>query len=653
MLVQKSRGIDMKLSLSRKILIVALTVSVVTVISSYITYQYINRVNQNSLRVLNVELPLEESFLEMEIGISETTRAVLDYIQDYQKKHINVLTDSEAEFEAHANKFILLCETPEEKILGSQVALLYSQYSALGHEIIGFQDLQNEALLELRDKVNSVMYTCEEFAQFYSKESQPRQDDKKNMLAIFEYVKLVAELHTELEGVLAKHNPSYELDLGIYSTKLQNAQLSYTGTIDSSTERAYLSQIYDEIEELFIMSEELISIADKLNNNLEMFENNREQIEIRLEDQIKTLVNEKKETIAHEAIYSSRLTLNTSLFDSFFGFALISGLLFGINQWIITPVIQLSTGFQSFAAGTLSQKIMVKSDDEIGQLASAFNEMTTQIEEKIDTITKNENTLAELNIDLKNEIQVRKEYEKEMLRVASDAEVDRMRSQFLSTITHELRTPLTSIKGYIEILRSGWVGEVPPEMDELLSIVIRNTNRLSTLTSDLLDVQRITSGRLEVNLTDFDLNEIIDNSVHEIRPLLLEKSQTLEVDTPGHPLIVLGDKERLSQVVMNILTNASKFSNEQDTIKLKVEENIAEINVSISDNGIGIKKEDLERIFKPLAMIDKPIYVKGTGLGLSVSKGIIDLHNGKIWAVSSGEWKGSTFYFTLPKMEEK
>jgi signal transduction histidine kinase len=104
---------------------------------------------------------------------------------------------------------------------------------------------------------------------------------------------------------------------------------------------------------------------------------------------------------------------------------------------------------------------------------------------------------------------------------------------------------------------------------------------------------------------------------------------------------------------MNLLNNASKFSKEETTIHLTVRNEDDEILVSVQDTGIGIKEDDLERVFTPLAMIEKPIYVKGTGLGLSISKGIIDLHNGKIWAESEGEWKGAKFTIQLPKGGEK
>jgi signal transduction histidine kinase len=395
-----------------------------------------------------------------------------------------------------------------------------------------------------------------------------------------------------------------------------------------------------------------MTIAQSLNSKLENFELKREQIETKLEFQIRHLVNENKEESARNALSLSQLTLRTSIIDSLIEFAFIGGLLYTINLWIVSPILELVAGIQNFASGNYDMKINIKSEDEIGDLAFAFNDMTNEIEEKIETITENEKKLEALNKDLEKEIQTRKEYEKEIIRVARESEVDRLRSQFLSTITHELRTPLTSIKGYIEVIRSGWVGEVSAEMNDTLDIIERNSDRLSSLTSDLLDVQRIASGRLEVDLSIIDLKDVIEQSVKEINPEIAEKKQVLKLEIPKEPFKTMGDSQRLNQVLLNLLNNASKFSKEESTIYLKVETDDEKILVSIKDSGIGIKKADVERVFTPLAMIEKPVYVKGTGLGLSISKGIIDLHNGEIWAESEGEWKGSKFTIQLPKKEE-
>jgi signal transduction histidine kinase len=152
-----------------------------------------------------------------------------------------------------------------------------------------------------------------------------------------------------------------------------------------------------------------------------------------------------------------------------------------------------------------------------------------------------------------------------------------------------------------------------------------------------------------VELARIDLRDIIKQVVMEVDPILSEKKQILEVELPETKLMVDGDAQRLNQVLMNLLNNASKFSEKEAKISLIAETRDNNVTVSVKDSGIGIKEEDLERVFKPLAMIEKPVYVKGTGLGLSISKGIIDLHNGKIWAESEGEWKGATFKFQIPE----
>ena len=639
----------MKISLRTKVSIAAIILCLVTITSGVTNYRFINNVSKNSLHVINVEIPLEEAFLGMEIGLSETTRAVLDYIQDYQEKHVLDLDAYEEEYEINVEKFMSHSETDEEIIACEEVSQLFSEYMELSREIIALQDMQNEALLELRKDVNNIMSLLEEFASYYASKSTLSIDDKTNNFNIFQYVKLVAEFHTEVEGVLAKHSPSQELDIATYSKDIGRITNEFMNTVSSEIERDYLDVIYMAAHYQIYLSEELVTTNQVLTTKLDDFEIKRIQIETKLEEQIRQLVNYKKEESAKNALSLSQLTLRTSIIDSLIGFGFIGGLLYTINLWIVSPILELGNGIKNFASGDYDMKINVKSDDEIGDLAHAFNDMTSEIEDKIDTITQNERKLEALNEDLEREIETRKEYEQEIIRVARESEVDRIRSQFLSTITHELRTPLTSIKGYLEVIRSGWVGDITPEMNESLDIINRNTDRLSTLTSDLLDIQRMASGRLEVDLGKMDLTSVIEQSVKEIDPVFTEKKQLLELEIPEGPLEIMGDPQRLNQVLMNLLNNASKFSKEESTIHLSVETDDENILVSVKDSGIGIKEEDLERVFTPLAMIEKPIYVKGTGLGLSISKGLIDLHNGKIWAESEGEWKGSTFTIQLPK----
>jgi len=647
----------MKLTISRKIIIAAVILGCVTVINGYITFQYTQTVNSNILQVLNIEEPLEDTLQEMEVSTGITAESILNYIQDYENRiyELEQAQISKRDFENEIASFLSMAERTQEQQLGQLANITYSRFFSIGEEMMKIKDEQNELLLPLRFQVKEIRDTFEELAQIQLL-FPDHPDAPLHLRALFEMLDIVAELHIRTEGLLTTQNRTVVLnlidDISTYTLEFNNVYRSYLDTTFSIEEADLVEKTQDDFETINEITWDLLWKTEELivyNNDFNYY---FDRIDGIIDDDINPLVSNATTNVTQEALRSSQLALQTTWIYSIFGLALVGTLLIGANRWVIKPIQILIEGIDNFATGSLTKKIDLKSDDEIGQLASAFNDMTIQIDEKIATITKNEMALEQLNVNLEAEMKKRMEYEQEMLRIARENEVDRVRSRFLSTITHELRTPLTSIKGYIDIIRSGFAGEVPGEIDELLEVVTRNTDRLSTLTNDLLDIQRIETGRLEVELAPIELKEVLASCVEEIKPFLDEKKQQLQTETPEDPIIIQGDQVRLSQVMMNLLNNASKFSPEEKSISLEAEIKDEEVWISISDSGIGIKEKDLERVFEPLAMIEKPIYVKGTGLGLSVSKGIIDLHQGRIWAESEGEWKGATFIISLPLWRE-
>lgn len=225
-----------------------------------------------------------------------------------------------------------------------------------------------------------------------------------------------------------------------------------------------------------------------------------------------------------------------------------------------------------------------------------------------------------------------------------------MKDRFISVATHELRTPLVSIKGYLDLILSGKAGEVPPRILQFLKVVERNVERLRRLTDDLLDVQRIESGKLKLSREPLDMRGVVEEVVREMLPFVEQKKHRLRVKIPDRPLPVYGDRIRLAQALTNLLSNSVKFTPEGGEIRVEAEDRGDEIAVRVSDTGFGIAKEDLPKLFKPFPDIKKPIVTeKSTGLGLVICKGIIKLHGGRIWAESPGLGKGSTFTFTIPK----
>jgi PAS domain S-box-containing protein len=235
-------------------------------------------------------------------------------------------------------------------------------------------------------------------------------------------------------------------------------------------------------------------------------------------------------------------------------------------------------------------------------------------------------------------------------------QLDQMKDSFLSTVSHELRTPLTSIKGFAEILLS-YEEEDKETQREFLTIINEESDRLTRLINDLLDLSRIESGRMEWQTNNLAVRDVIEIAINSTHALAAQKQINVSVDVgPGLPPF-LGDKDRLVQVMTNLLGNATKFTPEGGGIGVKAELLRGEgpspaqdaIRVSVSDTGIGIAPENCEKVFDKFRQIgdtltDKP---KGTGLGLAICKEIAEHYGGTIW-VESELGRGSTFFFTLP-----
>ncbi len=239
-----------------------------------------------------------------------------------------------------------------------------------------------------------------------------------------------------------------------------------------------------------------------------------------------------------------------------------------------------------------------------------------------------------------------------MRDITEHKRLESMKDNFIVAVTHELRTPLVSIKGYVDHI----ITKEPNLSDSIRSkmeVVSRNSNRLLELTNDLLNIQDMENGRMEIKREKLSLHEILTQCIEEIQPLLREKEQEVRLEVVDETLLVVGDRLRLSEVIMNLLNNATKFTANGGHIIIRAEEDNTSATVYVTDNGIGIDKKDLDRVFEPFASISKPTYFKGTGLGLSLARKLIEAQGGKIWVNSLGKGQGATFAFTLPKPKEE
>jgi signal transduction histidine kinase len=229
-------------------------------------------------------------------------------------------------------------------------------------------------------------------------------------------------------------------------------------------------------------------------------------------------------------------------------------------------------------------------------------------------------------------------------------ELDRMKDDFISMVTHELRTPLTSIRAFSEILDTH-ADIDPPQRQKFLQVIIKESERLTRLINQVLDLAKIESGHAEWRAEAIDLREVIEDSVTTLAQVYTDRGIALDVDVPRLPTIVVADRDRLMQVLLNLLSNAAKYCDGPEG-RVQVRLTVAPewLQIDVRDNGIGISASDQDVLFEKFRQVGDTVSRprSGSGLGLAICRQIIDHFGGRLW-VESAPGTGSTFSFTLPR----
>ncbi|MFH2102825.1 MAG: GAF domain-containing protein [Chloroflexota bacterium] len=242
--------------------------------------------------------------------------------------------------------------------------------------------------------------------------------------------------------------------------------------------------------------------------------------------------------------------------------------------------------------------------------------------------------------------------------ITHEVEVDRLKSEFVATVSHELRTPMTSIKGYVDVLLMGAAGAMNESQTHFLDIVRSNTDRLSVLVNDLLDVSRIEAGRVSLTMESLNLSEIAQDAMADVLRRSQEENKPMDIalDAPKDLPPVCGDLERVRQILGNLVDNAYHYTPANGKIVIQIGVNGEEVQVEIKDNGIGVDPIHHGMIFERFYRGEDPLVLgtPGTGLGLSIVKQLVEMHHGQIWMDSPGiPGEGSVFSFTLPVYREE
>ena len=302
--------------------------------------------------------------------------------------------------------------------------------------------------------------------------------------------------------------------------------------------------------------------------------------------------------------------LNISYITLIILFLLSLIILIFFTEIVYQPLRKITYATEQYATGNMHYEFSIDSEDEIGYLAACLSYMANEIARSEDDQKK-----------------------------------------FVANVSHDFRSPLTSIQGYLEAMLDG---TIPPQLHEkYLNIVLNETQRLTKLTNSLLMLNNLNTKGMLLDITDFDINQVIRSTAASFEGTCLKKSIAIELVLTDDVMYVTADMSKIQQVLYNLIDNAIKFSHHNSVIKVETTEKKNKIFVSVKDTGIGIPKEDLKLIWDRFYKSDlsRGKDRKGTGLGLSITREIIQSHNEYINVISTpGE--GSEFIFSLPRSEE-
>ena len=224
--------------------------------------------------------------------------------------------------------------------------------------------------------------------------------------------------------------------------------------------------------------------------------------------------------------------------------------------------------------------------------------------------------------------------------------------RYIDTLQHELKTPLTSIIAAAGLLAEEFEERGEESYQKLTQNIMHNANTLETRIAELLEIVKTGNRQPQLQLEPLDITSLLQGVSWQVSPLVQSKDQNLTVDLPKSMPIIQGDAQRLEQAVLNLMTNATKFTQEGGSITLRARQRDSELIIEVQDNGMGISKEAQSRLFKPYSRLNADRQTHpGLGLGLALAKQVVELHGGKIW-VESESGKGSTFAFSLPVKAE-
>jgi len=599
----------MRVTIAKKLWLSFIILILILVVSSTISYLQIEKLNSTLTQFLSAQEPLENALLEMEVNIGETAISVLAFVRDGNKVHIENLRRFQKKFETFLTRFNTLAITKPEESFGREAVKFFKKHRALSKEIIALVEDRKRAQKTFTELVEGLNIVIDKSISTTIDEDTGKLSTQKTAAMLMKIA--FHRMFFAIESYVIQQKPNLKTEISKAEEAYSKWKSIYARTGLSPSAEASLDEISRKSETTFASGTKIIRITDQLQQKIEEFEKELLNVRRTLNEKIQPIIRQETEKMAKTAIRHGEVALSVTI-----GMTLFVLVAMGVATWfttrgIIQSVRQLKTGSDAFGKGDLDYKIEPYANDELKDVAEAFNQMAEK----------------------------RKTAEQKVQESADKIKL------FSYSISHDLKSPAIGIHGLAMLLQKQSEESLDDKGKRTCSQIVKTSALIEELVNHINTF--ISTKEAPLTLEEISMDEVIEVIRDEVRERL--ETAGVKWSQPEHLPEIKADRLSMIRVIRNLVDNALKYGGEPlGQVVLDHDENETHHIFSVSDDGAGLLEEDLEGIFEAFKRKKGAKGIQGTGLGLAIVKEIMARHGGDAWAKPGAEG-GVTFYLSISK----
>ena len=599
----------MRITIAKKLWLSFAILILVLGVSGSVSYLQIQKLNDALRQFMVVQEPLEEALLEMEVNIGEIAISIFGFVRDGNPAHIKNLYHFQDIFEEFLTGFNSLAETKAEKEFGRKADAFFLEHKDLSKSIIslaGTMQHEQKNFTKLADQVNGLI---DNNLLGPSDQSPSRAAIQKE--AALRMKTSFYGVFAAIEGYVIQRIPKMKAEISAAENAFLKWNRIYARSELSPKAKAFLNELDPIYRQTLTSGNKMVRISDQLQRKMERFEKSLLRIRRILNDDIQPLIRKETERTAENAMQSGSVAVFAALAMTLFALIAIGGTTWYTTRGIIRSVRRLKEGSVAFGRGNLDHKIEAEGDDELKEVAIAFNHMVKR----------------------------RKKAEKQVRESADKIKL------FSYSISHDLKSPAIGIHGLAILLQKQSENLLDDKGKRTCNQILKTSALIEELVNNINAF--ISSKEAPLTLENVQAAEILLTAKEEISLRL--DARRIKWSQPKNLPEIKADRLSILRVIRNLVDNALKYGGNGLSEIIVGHEDTPDFHIfSITDDGVGLKGEDLDEIFEAFKRKTTSRGTQGTGLGLAIVKEIVTRHGGKIW-IKPGTESGISFFFSISK----